>query len=71
MGEFIKIEIDQEKCIGIAECGECTKICPVNVFEKADQYPVVIEVYEDECTLCSLCTGSCKPDAILINKLYE
>jgi NAD-dependent dihydropyrimidine dehydrogenase PreA subunit len=71
MTEFIEVEIDQSTCSGIKACGECVKVCPVNVFDKGDEEPVVVKENEDECTLCNLCRQACSPNAITIHKLYE
>ena len=53
------------------ECGECVKICPVNIFDKKENRIITIEVNEDECTLCNLCLDKCPVDAIEIEKLYD
>ncbi len=71
MGEFIKVEIDLDKCTGMQEITDWVQVCPVNIFEIHDNRPVVIEENEDECTLCMLCVEACKTDAIRIHKLYE
>ena len=71
MSEFIKVKIDFPTCVGIAECGGCVKVCPVNIFGKEGDDPSVIENNEDECTLCDLCIQACTPKAITIRKLYE
>jgi len=71
MSEFIRVEIDFQKCIGIKECGECIGACPVNIFGKKGDHPVIIQENQDECTLCDLCVEACNPDAITIKKLYE
>ena len=71
MSEFIKIEIDFSRCVGIGECGGCVKVCPVNIFGKDGDNPSVIEDNEDECTLCDLCIQACTPKVITIRKLYE
>lgn len=71
MSEFIKVEIDFPTCVGIAQCGGCVKVCPVNIFAKEGDNPSVIENNEDECTLCDLCIQACTPKAITIRKLYE
>jgi len=71
MGEFIKIRIDEIKCRGIADCGQCEKLCPVNIFEAAGEIPDIVDENEDECTLCDLCLNGCETDAIEIIKLYE
>lgn len=71
MGIFIKLEIDEERCLGVQACGFCIKVCPVKIFGQSDDRPVSIEDNEDECTLCALCLTECKPNAIRLVKLYE
>ena len=71
MGEFIKVEIDFDKCVGLEECGQCIQVCPVNIFKQSSGKPVAVEENEDECTLCQLCIDACRPQDIIINKLYE
>jgi len=71
MSEFIKVEIDQSKCLGIEACGGCLRVCPVNIFDKKNDEPVIIKEDEDECTLCDLCIQACGPNAVIIHKLYE
>jgi len=71
MGVFIRVEIEWGECVGIAQCGECVQVCPVNIFEKQDDLPIGIGDNEDECTLCDLCLKACTPGAITIKKLYE
>ena len=71
MGLFIKLEIDLERCAGIAGCGKCLKVCPVQIFGKGDEFPLSIAENEDECTLCDLCLDICEPDAVKVCKLYE
>lgn len=71
MSEFIRVEIDLEGCAGISRCGECVKVCPVNIFRKEDDTPAILEENEDECTLCDLCIKACSPGVITVRKLYE
>jgi NAD-dependent dihydropyrimidine dehydrogenase PreA subunit len=71
MSEFIKIDIDMHRCLGIEKCGKCIQVCPVNIFTSNGGYPKAVEDNEDECTLCNLCLQSCEADAITIHKLYE
>ena len=71
MNEFIDVSIDRNKCIGITECGQCIRVCPVNIFEDEAQWPDTIVENLDECTLCNLCLNTCKPGAIVISKLYD
>ena len=71
MSEFINVEIDFPRCVGITQCGGCVKVCPVNIFGKEGDNPFVIKDNEDECTLCELCTQACTPKVITIKKLYD
>jgi ferredoxin len=71
MSEFIKVEIDRSKCLGIEACGGCLRVCPVNIFDKKNDDLVIIKEDEDECTLCDLCIQACGPNAVTIHKLYE
>ena len=71
MGEFIQIEIDGLSCFGMSDCGNCVRVCPVNIFEVDGEQPSIIRANEDECTLCELCLQACKICAISIRKLYE
>ena len=71
MSEFIKVEIDPRKCTGPEECGECLKVCPVNIFLEQAGGLAVDQENEDECILCDLCLNACAPGAVLIRKLYE
>jgi len=71
MSEFIGVEIDMNKCVGISTCGQCVRVCPVNVFEEDGDTPLIVEKNVDECILCELCLHECTPDAIVIHKLYD
>jgi NAD-dependent dihydropyrimidine dehydrogenase PreA subunit len=71
MGVFIRVTIDEEKCLGPEKSGACVAICPVNIFEVRGDRVVVEEANEDECTLCNLCIDKCPGSAISIRKLYE
>ncbi|MBK5100028.1 MAG: ferredoxin [Desulfobacteraceae bacterium] len=71
MSEFIKLDIDLSRCLGIEKCGKCIQVCPVNIFTSNVDYPKAVKANEDECTLCDLCLQGCEADAITIQKLYE
>ncbi|OGL39578.1 MAG: hypothetical protein A3C43_10870 [Candidatus Schekmanbacteria bacterium RIFCSPHIGHO2_02_FULL_38_11] len=66
----MNIKINQKTCRGFKDCGECVKICPVNIFDKKDNTIISVEANEDECTLCNLCLEKCPVDAIEIVRLY-
>ena len=69
---FIKITIDDKKCISVNGCLTCSIVCPVGVFKQTDDKTqiVVDEANEDECTLCNLCLEQCPVQAITLRKLY-
>jgi NAD-dependent dihydropyrimidine dehydrogenase PreA subunit len=71
MSEFIKLNIDVDKCLGTENCGKCIQVCPVNIFAANGDYPQLVEANEDECTLCELCLQGCEVNAITLYKLYE
>ena len=71
MGIFIRVDVDQKKCLGPEKSGKCVRICPVNIFEAKDGRVAVREENEDECTLCNLCLDQCEASAISIKKLYD
>jgi NAD-dependent dihydropyrimidine dehydrogenase PreA subunit len=69
--EFISVRVDMTTCVGIAQCGGCVRVCPVSIFQKNGDRPVLVEKNLDECILCELCLQSCGPGAITIRKLYD
>lgn len=70
MGLFIEVDIIEERCMGIADCGACIRICPVNIFEGKQGIPRIVPKNEDECILCDQCLEECAKDAIDITKKY-
>ena len=70
MGYFVEIDIEQEKCVGIKECGACVRVCPVSIFADEGGRPVTVPRNEDECILCDMCLNECRPEAITISKKY-
>ncbi len=58
------ITIDEKKCNG---CGECVKICPVEIY-KLDGNRVVVG-NTDECSNCQSCVSVCEPQAIAISEV--
>lgn len=69
---FIKLSIDQKKCISAEGCMTCVKVCPVAIFKPAANKTriEVNKANEDECTLCNLCLEQCPVQAITLQKLY-
>ena len=61
--EVYLVYVDGEKCEG---CGECTKICPTDVFnvsQKSDP------VRPENCLGCGTCAAVCKSGAIIITEI--
>ncbi|MBV1737527.1 MAG: ferredoxin [Desulfarculus sp.] len=56
--------------MGIDDCGECVKVCPVRIFEGEHGIPSIVQGNEDECILCDQCLEGCAKDAISISKKY-
>lgn len=53
--DFLMAEVvEAGKCVG---CASCVTICPVDVFDYADERPV--EVRSEACVLCVLCAEVC------------
>ncbi len=58
------IVIDEEKC---KVCGECVKICPVEIY-KLDGDRVIVG-NTDECSGCQSCVSVCEAQAITITEM--
>jgi NAD-dependent dihydropyrimidine dehydrogenase PreA subunit len=58
------IVIDEQKC---TVCGECVKMCPVEIY-KLDGSRVVVGS-TDECSNCQSCISVCEPQAITISEV--
>ena len=58
------IAIDETKCNA---CGECVKICPVEIYKLEGNRVVVGST--DECSGCQSCISVCEPQAITISEI--
>jgi NAD-dependent dihydropyrimidine dehydrogenase PreA subunit len=58
------IVIDEQKC---TVCGECVKICPVEIYKLVDGRIVVGGT--EECSNCQSCVSVCEPQAITISEI--
>ena len=67
---FVDVRIDNGSCVGISGCGKCLTMCPVTIFDRAEEYPLPVRERFDECTLCGICTKECPTAAITVEKLY-
>ncbi len=70
MGIFIQIAVDESQItpqIGRA----LVSLCPVDIFDWADERLIVRPDQDDECTLCELCLAAAPAGAITIHKTYK
>jgi NAD-dependent dihydropyrimidine dehydrogenase PreA subunit len=58
------ITIDEKKC---KVCGECVKICPVEIYKEQDGKIVVVST--EECTACQSCIQVCESEAITVTEV--
>jgi len=58
MATYFLRETDRERCTG---CGQCVKICPVNVIQMEGDFPVVDQEW---CIGCGVCAIPCPSSAI-------
>ena len=58
------ITIDQTKC---KLCGECVKICPVEIYQLDTDHVVVGNT--EECSGCQSCISVCETQAITITEM--
>jgi NAD-dependent dihydropyrimidine dehydrogenase PreA subunit len=58
------ITIDEKKC---KVCGECTKICPVEIYKLEGDHVTVGN--SDECSGCQSCVSVCVSEAITITEI--
>ena len=57
------VTVDAEKCKG---CEECVDVCPVEVFEMADEKSVPVNA--EECLGCESCVEVCEENAIVVEE---
>lgn len=55
----VKLELDQEKCVG---CGMCLSVCPHGVFEMRDKKAEIKD--KNSCMECGACAKNCPMGAI-------
>jgi NAD-dependent dihydropyrimidine dehydrogenase PreA subunit len=58
------ITLDETKC---KVCGECVKICPVEIYKQEGARVVVGNT--DECSGCQSCISVCESQAITITEI--
>jgi len=58
------ITIDEKKC---KVCGECVKICPVEIYKLHENKIVVVST--EECSACKSCIEVCESGAITVTEV--
>ena len=58
------INLDYDKC---TNCGECTTVCPVEIFKRENDKTIVGP--SDDCSYCQSCISVCAAEAITISEL--
>jgi len=71
MPEFIRIEIDRDKCIGISNAADASRYARSTSFQSRTMILVWLEHIRYECTLCDLCLKEAVKWQWLYEKLYE
>jgi NAD-dependent dihydropyrimidine dehydrogenase PreA subunit len=61
--EVYLVYVESENC---DSCGECVKMCPVDVFEMPHK---AIPVRPVNCMGCQTCVALCKSNAIIITEI--
>jgi NAD-dependent dihydropyrimidine dehydrogenase PreA subunit len=61
--EVYLVYVDADRC---DSCGECVKICPVEVFEMPHK---CYSVRPQNCLGCRTCMAVCKSEAIIITEI--
>ncbi len=75
---FPTIVIDDSKCLGPIDCGNCLRICPMMVFiagptkvwkfrESDNKDYQVYARYFDQCITCYKCVDGCPGEAISVS----
>jgi NAD-dependent dihydropyrimidine dehydrogenase PreA subunit len=59
-----EVVVDKGKCEG---CEECIEVCPVDVFEMADEKSEPVNA--EECLGCESCVEVCEQEAIKITEV--
>lgn len=76
----VKVQVDEEKCLGPFECGACLKNCPAVVFsaysrnrtEGEISYDWGVEANRDVfCWRCDVCLEVCPEKAITISEISK
>jgi len=61
--EVYLVYVDSDLCDG---CEECSRFCPVNVF---DVFHKASPIRPQNCLGCGTCVAVCKPDAVVITEI--
>ena len=58
--------IDEQRC---TSCDICVNVCPTNVFDKTDGFPVIAR--QGDCQTCFLCELYCPEDALFVSPFAD
>jgi len=58
--------IDSETC---TSCNICVRVCPTNVFDKTDGFPVIAR--QEDCQTCFMCELYCPEDSLYVSPFAE
>ena len=77
-----KIDVDNSKCLGPLDCGECLQTCPMTVFiagptkkwkfRETDRKDYTLYArYFDQCIMCYKCVEVCPAECIKVTAEQE
>ena len=69
---FIGVEVDDGHAADAALAAKLTEVCPVDIFEQADDGALeIVDHNLDECVLCGLCLDAAPPGVVHVFKVYD
>lgn len=71
MAMFVRIDLTPEVQGDPDLAKKLAEVCPVDIFEAADDGVKIVEDNVDECVLCSLCVEAGPPGGVKVVKLYS
>jgi NAD-dependent dihydropyrimidine dehydrogenase PreA subunit len=70
-GMFIDVEVAREAAADTELAKKLEEVCPVSIFEAADEGVRIVQENLDECVLCDLCIDAAPKGAVKVIRLYE
>lgn len=68
---FVRIDLTSEVAADPELAKKLAEVCPVDIFEAADDGVKIVEDNVDECVLCALCVEEAPPGGVKVVKLYS